>query len=106
MVAPNVIERAIGVLVKEASPERIILFGSQARGEARPDSDVDFLVVVGNSAENRFRTATRLRRSLSPLKVPVDIVVHDSDTIREWGEVPGTLVYTMLHEGKVVYEKP
>jgi predicted nucleotidyltransferase len=105
MVAANAIEHAVEVLVREASPERIVLFGSQARGDAGPESDVDFLVITRDSRENRFRAATRLRRCLSPLRMPVDIVVHDRETIDEWGEVPGTLVYTMLHEGRTVYEK-
>ncbi|HEX2958319.1 MAG TPA: nucleotidyltransferase domain-containing protein [Chitinispirillaceae bacterium] len=105
MVTAEKIKTAVSVLAQESSPEMIILFGSWARNEARADSDVDFLVVTKNSTENRFRVATRLRRSLSPLKIPVDILVHDSSTIDEWADVPGTLVHTIMTEGKIVYEK-
>jgi predicted nucleotidyltransferase len=105
MVTAEKIKTAINVLVRESSPEMIILFGSWARNEARYDSDADFLVVTKNSVENRFSIATRLRRSLSPLKMPVDILVHDTSTINEWADVPGTLVYTIMTEGKIVYEK-
>jgi uncharacterized protein len=105
MVTDEKIISAVNVLVKESSPEMIILFGSWARNEAGSDSDADFLVVTKNSPENRFAAATRLRRSLSPLKIPVDILVHDSETIREWAGVPGTFLHTIMSEGKIMYEK-
>ncbi|MEW6776372.1 MAG: nucleotidyltransferase domain-containing protein, partial [Bdellovibrionota bacterium] len=45
MIDEATIQRAVGILRDAARPRRIILFGSHARGEARPESDVDFLVV-------------------------------------------------------------
>ncbi|HUI93319.1 MAG TPA: hypothetical protein VLX68_13815 [Chitinivibrionales bacterium] len=49
--------------------------------------------------------AVRLRRALSPLRIPVDIVVHSAQVFHEWGEVSGTLFNSILKEGKVLYEK-
>lgn len=105
MITKESIQQAIEVLIHEADPLRIILFGSVARNEAGPDSDADFLVVTSHSTENRFVMATRLRRSLTPIHIPVDILVHDVGTVDEWADAPGTLLYTIRQEGKVVYEK-
>lgn len=70
----------------------------------RPDSDIDLLVIEDN-VEVRRREMTRLRRALSPLRIPVDVIVHSADTLDEWGALPGTFIHEALAEGKVVYEK-
>ena len=105
MIQPSQIQKAVEILARAASPQRIILFGSCARNEANEQSDADFLVVTKEIPDNRFSFATRLRRLLCPLKLPVDIVVHDEKTVNEWADVPGTLIYWILREGKVMYEK-
>jgi predicted nucleotidyltransferase len=105
MITQELVNRAVQVLIYEANPQRIVLFGSLARNEGGPQSDADFLIVTNHCPENRFAMATRLRRSLSPIGIPVDIVVHDAETVRDWADTPGTLLYTIQHEGKVVYEK-
>jgi predicted nucleotidyltransferase len=104
-IAIEKLNRVVEILIKEAAPEKIIIFGSHARNEANPQSDIDFLVVTQNSSENRFQMAIRLRRCLSPLRIPVDIIVHDCKTVMEWENVPGNLLYTITHEGKVIYER-
>lgn len=98
----SVLQAAIDTLIDAARPERIILFGSHARGDARPDSDLDFLVIEAK-VEDRAKEMVRLRRALRPLRIPVDILVYSSEDVARWGDQPGSALYWALREGKVVY---
>ncbi len=103
MISQEQIEKAVGILVAEAQPEKIILFGSYARGDARPDSDLDFLVIE-KQVTNKAAEMARLRRALSPLRIPVDVVVASIDHVTSsWADFPGTYLFDALREGKVLY---
>jgi predicted nucleotidyltransferase len=75
MIDQATIERAVDSLL-EAAPDgsRVILFGSHARGDARPDSDLDFLVIEPRVADHRAEMV-RLHHVLQPMRVPVDVPV-------------------------------
>ncbi len=103
MITKNKIEEAVGILRDAARPQRIILFGSYARGDAKEDSDLDFLVVESRIPDQRMEMV-RLRRVLRPLRIPVDVIVATEDQVEEWGALPGTALYHALKEGEVVYE--
>lgn len=103
MVTQQTIETAVQKLAEAAHPERIILFGSHARGEAREDSDVDLLVVVRDLPHPRQEMA-RLRRELAPLGIPVDVLVVSKDQFDKWSEAPSTTLYWAKREGKVLYD--
>jgi hypothetical protein len=66
--------------------------------------DID-LCVVEDALPDKHAEAVRLRRALSPLRIPVDVVVHSARAVQEWGEVSGTLINNILREGKGLYEK-
>lgn len=83
------------------SPVRVVLFGSYARGDGGPDSDLDFLVIEREVA-SRIREAGRLRRALPFLGVPIDVLVVSEEHAERWAEVPGTLVHEALSEGRVL----
>lgn len=86
-----------------ARPEAtIILFGSQARGDARPDSDVDFMVVQAEVVSRR-EEMTALGRLLRPLRIPADVLVASRKTFEKWAAVPGTIYHTAATEGRVLY---
>ncbi len=100
---PEVLREIIARVVQIAHPQRLILFGSAARGEMGPDSDVDLLVVVQGSVHRRD-LAGKIYRNLHGVPVPVDIVVVTENDIREFGHKIGTVLYPALKEGVVVYE--
>lgn len=96
------IERAARILADEAeSPATVILFGSRARGDPDPASDLDFLVIEERVGDT-IREAAQLRRALPPLGVPVDVLVvsaSEAERRREW---PGSVIKLALNEGRVV----
>ena len=103
VVSRETIVKAAALLANAASPARVILFGSHARGDARQDSDVDFLVVEP-SVSDRCGEMVRLRRVLRPLRIPVDILVASEAEVEDWGALPGTTLYWALAEGEEFHE--
>ncbi len=91
-------------IVETARPQKIILFGSRARGDARPNSDFDVLVIK-ESDEPRYRRDAPLYVALAGLNVPVDVMVYTPEEVREWSAVPLAFITTAVREGKVVYER-
>jgi predicted nucleotidyltransferase len=102
MVTREQIDAAVRILAGAASPARIILFGSYARGDAREDSDVDFLVIEPQ-VEDRAREMVRLRRLLSPLRIPAEILVFSQEDVARWGDQPGSVLYWALREGRIIH---
>lgn len=90
-------------IVVTARPEKIILFGSRARGDARLDSDID-LLVVADDPQPRSRRASALYGVLSDILVPMDILMYRPEEIEEWRNVPQAFVTTAVREGRVLYE--
>jgi predicted nucleotidyltransferase len=79
----------------------VYLFGSAARAETGPDSDLDFLVIE-TTVEDRAREAVRLRRAVGDVGMPVDVIVLDSATAARGARVPGTMVHHALTDGRLV----
>lgn len=79
------------------------MFGSAARGDVGPDSDLDFLVLE-DDVPDRLGESVRLRRALGNLGVPVDVIVMDKALAARRARVPGSMVHAALREGRVVAE--
>lgn len=103
MISEKTIQQAVARLVAAANPSKVILFGSYARGDATEDSDLD-LMVIEREVANKFDEMVRLRQTLRPLRIPVDVLVYSQNYVDEWGHLPGTALYWALHEGKVLHE--
>jgi uncharacterized protein len=101
VIDADVIDQAARRIVAAAPGARVILFGSHARGEAGPDSDVDLLVVEPHVAD-RFGEIVRLQRVLAPLRLPADVVVVSEAHVEEWGGVHSTMLHDALREGRVL----
>jgi predicted nucleotidyltransferase len=87
-----------------AAPDaRVILFGSHARGDAGPDSDLD-LLVIEPELESRREEFVRLRKALRGLGVPIDLVLVTAEHVEEWGHFEGTMLSDALREGRVLAE--
>ena len=104
---PNVeaaIPEMVRRIVEKFHPEKIILFGSHARGDATADSDVDLLVVMGVHKRKRD-AAIDVRMELHGMGVAKDVVVTTPDDFAWRKDVVGTIEYPAVREGKVLYER-
>jgi predicted nucleotidyltransferase len=98
---PEIIRGILSV----SSPQKIILFGSYARGDFNQDSDLDILVVMEGAASPRSESI-RLHRALRGLMVPIDIIVATPDQLEKYRHTIGLIYREALNEGKVLYERP
>ena len=100
VIDATTIEEA-GRRLSEAAPPRtrVILFGSHARGEAGPHSDLDFLVIEPE-VENPAVESVRLRRALGDLVLAADVIVASEHRVQEWRDVRGSLIHAALTEGR------
>jgi predicted nucleotidyltransferase len=101
---PKCLPEAIERIVRQFDPLRIILFGSWARGQARPDSDLDLLVVLPH-VENKRLATVQILRALNGLPVSKDVVVTTPEEIAERGNIIGNVLRPALREGEVLYER-
>ena len=90
------------------NPERVILFGSHARGMAGPDSDLDLLIVEDapfDGARSRREEAARLWHLLRRFLVPKDILVFSRNEIERWRHSANHVIAKALNEGRVLYAR-
>ena len=104
MVAMNHIEELSRRIAEEFDPEKIILFGSHARGTAGRDSDVDLLVVMP-VVQSKRAIRVEIRAALSGIGFPKDVVVVTPEEVKRFAGVPGTIIRPALLEGEVLYER-
>ena len=95
----TVIAEAARRLSDAAPGAEVILFGSHARGDAGPGSDLDFLLVEA-SVDDAAHEAVRLRRTLRGLGVFADVLVISEDEARAWRDVRGSVIQAALAEGR------
>ena len=91
-------------IVRDFDPLRILLFGSFARGDTGPDSDVDLLVVLP-VVEDKREACVAIRRALKDAPLPKDVIVTTPDEIEERGDRIGSILRPALREGLVLYER-
>ena len=101
---PHVLDEIIRRVVEVAQPEKIILFGSAARGEMTRHSDVDLLVVA--NVEDRLAAMGRIHRRLRGEHAAVDVVVVTPADVARYGRSHALIIKPALQEGRVVYEAP
>ena len=103
MIYEERIRQLTQVLREAANPTRIILFGSLAADRSDSRSDIDVLVVE-HGVKDRVAEMVRLGRVISPLRMPVDLLVVDEAAFEYWSEVPGNVYYEAHKKGTTLYE--
>jgi predicted nucleotidyltransferase len=103
-VTDQLLEEVVRRILTIGSPVKIVLFGSHAKGTARPDSDLD-LLIIEESDLPRYRRSGRYRRVLCGVFPAKDIVVWTPEEVDEWKALPDAFISTALAEGKLLYER-
>jgi predicted nucleotidyltransferase len=98
------IQKMVRRLVDRFDPDQIILFGSHARGTARPDSDIDLLVILPVTGSKREKQI-EMRVALHDINVPKDIIVATPEQVEQQKNIVGTMIRPALKEGQVLYER-
>lgn len=98
------VRAAVDRLVGAFDPLKIVVFGSYIRGDSRPGSDLDLLVVLPEVFDKR-ETAIEMRRILADLGVPKDLIVTTPEEIDRRADSTWHIVGIALREGEIVYEK-
>ncbi|MBV9010122.1 MAG: nucleotidyltransferase domain-containing protein [Verrucomicrobia bacterium] len=96
------IQTLVDRIACEFHPQKIILFGSHAAGDAGPYSDVDLLVII-DSAEHPARTAARITERVHPRRYSVDLIVRSPETIRTRLKMNDCFMREVIGKGRVVY---
>ena len=98
------IDEMVRRIVDRFNPEKIILFGSHARGIPGEDSDADVLVVMPVKGSKR-KQATEIDLALVGLDLPIDVIVVTPDELERNRNRIGTIIYPAIREGKALYER-
>ena len=101
MIDQDILDDIIRRIVEVAQPERIVLFGSAARGAMTRDSDVDLLIIKeGGDANLR----TRIYEELYGVRVAVDAILVSPSDVERYKDSHALVIKPALQEGRVVYE--
>jgi predicted nucleotidyltransferase len=98
------IARMVNRIVKEFNPQQIFLFGSQARGNAGPDSDIELLVVMDIEGP-KLKKCLEIRGAPRDFLVPLDILVTCPEEFAWRKDVVGTVEWAASREGRVLYAR-
>ena len=101
-VTMNDVQEIVRRIVEVAQPERVILFGSAARGEMGPHSDLDFLII--KSGAHRLQLSDRIVLALYGVNAAVDLVVATPEDIERYKDSHPLIYKPALREGLVVYD--
>ena len=104
MIDQTILDNIIRRIVEVADPERIILFGSAARGDMNRHSDVDLLIV--KEGENATDVAKRIYRNMHGAGAAVDAIVVSPEYVERYKDSHALVIKPALREGKVIYESP
>jgi predicted nucleotidyltransferase len=99
----ELLHEIVARLIAVSRPARVIVFGSTATGTATADSDVDLLIVLDEVDDARLESV-RLRRALSGMDAPLDVIVMRADRFEETKNIVGGIAYPANKYGRVIYD--
>ena len=105
----DLVKRLRASVLRVIDPVMLVVFGSQARGTAGPDSDVDLLGIDDkpfSATRSRRRIIGNIRRAIPASRWPIDVLVFDTNELDRWRHTTNHVLSRALDEGVVVYERP
>ena len=104
----ELLEELVERIVREVHPSRIYLFGSRAEGTARPDSDLDLMIVgpeESRPAESRWRQLQRVRKSLREFRSAKDILIYSEEEFQTFRRSLNHIAVHAAKEGRLLYAR-
>ena len=105
MIKNQIIEEVKSRLIETYDPLEIYIFGSYAWGTPDEESDLDLLIVIDETDQNRYKLLTKGHRVLIDLDISKDILIYTKNEFEERAENLSTLGYQIKHKGKKIYAK-
>jgi uncharacterized protein len=102
--AAKLIQTMVERIVERFGPEKIILFGSHARGDSTADSDADLLIVMDVNGSKR-QQAVQIDLALEGIPLPADILVVTPREIEQYRDCIGSIIREALREGRILYDR-
>ena len=103
MIRQEILNDAVSRIVEKFHPEKIILFGSQARGTADSRSDID-LLIISSIKDKRRKLMVEMNRVLTELEYAFDIIILTKEEFERDRKIPGTIGRYASREGRIIYE--
>ncbi len=107
-VNDDMLQEITRVIVEAVNPVKLILFGSYARGNANPSSDLDFLIVeegLFDASRSRRKEIGRIHRLLRGVHVAMDILVFSQNEFDKWAPSKNHVISRAIREGRTLYER-
>jgi len=104
MLTPNEINNLVRQIVMRIQPQKVIIFGSYAKGTATIKSDLD-IFVIKETALPMAKRADDLKPMLSHSLIPIDIHIYTPEEVEEYGKELFSFIHSVLNSGKTVFEK-
>jgi predicted nucleotidyltransferase len=102
----SIMEQIVALITSKTSPERIILFGSYARGDNNEKSDIDILILIKNLENERKITGALYKALLNEnISIPIDFIAIDYDRYNKLKDEIGYIYKTIEREGQILYGK-
>jgi predicted nucleotidyltransferase len=103
-VTRETLDEVVRRTLAAGKPLKVVLFGSRASGNPRPDSDLD-LLIIEESDLPRYKRAPRYLRALVGLFPAKDVIVWTPQEVEAWANVPSAFITSVLREGKTLYAR-
>ena len=102
MTSMSDIQEVVDTIAQEFKPQKVILFGSYARGDEEPDSDVDLLVIMPHE-EHASRKAAEITCRVHPRRFALDLIVRSPEVVRHRLALNDWFMRELMREGRILY---
>lgn len=108
-ISEALLQQMAAEIQQEIPGAEVLLFGSHARGEAGPESDLDLLITANDgwlAQHSRFETLDRVWRKLAHHRIPIDLLLYSRSQVEERRHWLSHVIARAYREGRVLHGQP